>query len=466
MSGSDGGQDWTKTFTNVLGEQYLVQQSDPSSSAAPGQAPSTGSGQADAYSDALTMFNLNAQPIEQIGTDGTKTFTIFDPYTGQPGATWTDVAGTGVFDPGIDPKTVTHETLGGDDNSDDLSTDGSQDDDSESLDGGLETTDTQDGMTTTTVESLPTGPGDYTITTTNPDATKTLDTYTDDLLTQEQQLGTTGAVITSTTYTYDDMRQLATETDSTGTTDFTYYQDGTQDSETDPGQNPQTDNTPDPQAGEAETTTLSDGTTQTDAYYASGPNVGMLQGVTYAGPSQVTETVGYTYDALGRKSSVTDSADPSTGSGEPGTTTYTYDPITGNVASVTSPQGTVNYVYDPATGRLIETWTGTSHASATTDTLYGYNLQGELASVTVAKQNGTAPAAPAAQYAGFDARGDGEPGIGLPTTLYLYDADGNLVKQLNPNGTETDDLRCRLRRAIGGQQDDWERSDSQQLRLP
>lgn len=41
-------------------------------------------------------------------------------------------------------------------------------------------------------------------------------------------------------------------------------------------------------------------------------------------------------------------------------------------------------------------------------------------------------------YRGSGSKGDAEPSIGLPVTLYLYDADGNLIKQLNPNGTEAD----------------------------
>ena len=37
----------------------------------------------------------------------------------------------------------------------------------------------------------------------------------------------------------------------------------------------------------------------------------------------------------------------------------------------------------------------------------------------------------------FDAKGDFGPS-GQPTTLYVYDLAGNLVRVLNPNGTETD----------------------------
>jgi hypothetical protein len=45
-----------------------------------------------------------------------------------------------------------------------------------------------------------------------------------------------------------------------------------------------------------------------------------------------------------------------------------------------------------ATQRHTEIWTGTSYANAVTDIQYGYNDLGELASVTVLKENGQTPA--------------------------------------------------------------------------
>jgi RHS repeat-associated protein len=121
----------------------------------------------------------------------------------------------------------------------------------------------------------------------------------------------------------------------------------------------------------------------------------------------------------------------------------TYDPVTGQPSIVKSNAGTpqetdVHHLYDPATGRLIETWTGTgtTNDSATTDTLYGYDLQGRLASVSVAKQDGQTPSQ---TWSGdrFDAVGNAV-ATTLPTTLYSYDAAGNVIEVLYPNGTETD----------------------------
>lgn len=42
-------------------------------------------------------------------------------------------------------------------------------------------------------------------------------------------------------------------------------------------------------------------TIKADPSYARGPNAGMLRGVTYARPNQTTETIGYSYTALGQK---------------------------------------------------------------------------------------------------------------------------------------------------------------------
>jgi YD repeat-containing protein len=76
--------------------------------------------------------------------------------------------------------------------------------------------------------SLPTGPGDYTDTTTNPDGTQTVDVYVDDLLTQKQQLGTDGSLIDLTNYSYNAMRELISQSDFSGSETFSYWADGSQ----------------------------------------------------------------------------------------------------------------------------------------------------------------------------------------------------------------------------------------------
>lgn len=315
---SDNGANWTKTFTNMLGQVYLVQQSDPSTSAAAGQ---TGS-----YSDAVTKYNLNGQAIEQIGADGTAIYTIYDPLTGQAGATWTDVNGNGSFDPGIDSKTIYTPTpmtsdptaKGGVDTKTPSAT-GTQEEDQLSWEGGLDSSDTVDGMTTTTQTIYGTN-GTYTVLTTNPDGTQQQDLYTDGLLTESDQLDSGEGLIAKTTYTYNGMRELATESDSTGTTVFAYYQDGTQKSQTDPAQHTTTNTTPNEQANQPVTTTLPDGTTQSQTFDDQG-NL-----VSQGGSGQLAATFGYDTSGTGELTSLTTSA---------GTTQWAYDLATGQLQSKT-----------------------------------------------------------------------------------------------------------------------------------
>ncbi len=89
----------------------------------------------------------------------------------------------------------------------------------------------------------------------------------------------------------------------------------------------------------------------------------------------------------------------------------------------------LNYMYDLATQRHTETWTGTDYADAETDIAYGYNLLGELASVTVLKENGATPAAVAASTQ-YNATG-GTSTTTLPNTVYSYDAGGRLTSSLD-----------------------------------
>jgi RHS repeat-associated protein len=152
------------------------------------------------------------------------------------------------------------------------------------------------------------------------------------------------------------MRELATETDSTGTTDFTYYQDGTQDSETDPGQNPQTDNTPDPQAGQPQTTTLPDGTTQSETYDDQG-NL-----ISQSGDGQLAATYGYDENGTGQMTSLTTST---------GTTHWAYDPTTGQLQSETFADGTKDtYAYNDKDQLAAETLPGVTGT-------FGYDAAGD-----------------------------------------------------------------------------------------
>ena len=86
-------------------------------------------------------------------------------------------------------------------------------------------------------------------------------------------------------------------------------------------------------------------------------------------------------------------------------------------------------VYDLATQRHTETWTAASYANAVSDIKYGYSSMGELASVTVLKENGVAPAAVASSTI-YDAVG-GTGTTNLPNTVYQYDVGSRLTSELD-----------------------------------
>ena len=156
MTTSGGTANTTITYTNVLGLQYLVQQSGPTTSAeSPGQ---------NQYTDATTTFDGNDRESSSTGFDGTTTDTIYDPLTGRVGATWIDMNHSGVFAAGVDPKSIEYPTAlstsastpGGTDNQD-LSTTGVQDDNSTVTNGGCtDATTNPDG--TSTVGTCTAGP--------------------------------------------------------------------------------------------------------------------------------------------------------------------------------------------------------------------------------------------------------------------------------------------------------------------
>jgi RHS repeat-associated protein len=150
--------------------------------------------------------------------------------------------------------------------------------------------------------------------------------------------------------------------------------------------------------------------------------------------------VSYTYDALGRRATMSDVT---------GTTTYGYDAAS-RTTSIASPQGTVSYTYDNAGQRTNMTSPSghtvtygydpagnlTSVKDWLTNTItYGYDADNRPASIT--RQNGVATAF---TYDGaghlIDINHNG-PGGTLGNYTYTYDAAGNRTSFTSKAGTET-----------------------------
>ncbi len=125
------------------------------------------------------------------------------------------------------------------------------------------------------------------------------------------------------------------------------------------------------------------------------------------GSGTVAETTRYAYDDLGQLSAVGEFAElPSSSNAPTRLEIMTYDPISGQVASVESPEGTIHYEYADATGLHTRTYTDNN------DTSYDYDLQGRLWHVTVTKLNGTTLSPPQVTTYGYD------PGGNLTTVTY------------------------------------------------
>jgi RHS repeat-associated protein/uncharacterized delta-60 repeat protein len=144
------------------------------------------------------------------------------------------------------------------------------------------------------------------------------------------------------------------------------------------------------------------------------------------------EVTAYEYDDLDRQAAVSEGSFD-----EPGATrieTTTFDPITGGIASVTSPEGVIHYEYDPATGRKIRTWTDHN------DTIYRYDVRGRLIDTIALVFNSTRYGT----YTTLNAEGnplfDDLPANQTPalTTSNAYDAGGNLDLVTMPTGNTED----------------------------
>ncbi len=149
------------------------------------------------------------------------------------------------------------------------------------------------------------------------------------------------------------------------------------------------------EAFQYDTTSAHGGRLQGEYFFNAGATV-FSSGTTINTATAAQKSV-YTYDALGRVSTVTDDS---------GVTTNAYD-VEGNLTQVVSPEGTISYGYNSLNQH-------TSTVTSSTQMSYGYDNWGRLTSVTANKLNGSS--------------------VSALTTSYFYDADGNKIKETLPNG--------------------------------
>jgi RHS repeat-associated protein len=204
-------------------------------------------------------------------------------------------------------------------------------------------------------------------------------------------------------YTYDAAGRLAGLTDGSGNRIVTYTYDA---------------------VGRLARKDLGNGTYTTYAYDAAGQ---LLHLVNYAPGGSVNSRFDYTYDDLGRRSSMTTLE---------GTTSYGYD-ADGQLTSVVLPGGrTIQYVYDAAGNRVSVTDIGVT-TNYTTNNLNQYTAVGTAQLL-------------------YDADGNLISQVdGSNSSTYTYDEENRLVSAVTPQGTwayQYDPLGNRVATTHNGQQ--------------
>ncbi|MCZ2343882.1 MAG: putative Ig domain-containing protein [Bacteroidales bacterium] len=111
---------------------------------------------------------------------------------------------------------------------------------------------------------------------------------------------------------------------------------------------------------------------------ADGKGLGRLVEVRYyeTGVATPSITMAYTYDALGRRDTLTETAGPTVR-----VTDYDYN-VDGQIITITSPEGIIHYEYDAVTGRQTAMWTSATRIE------YGYDVLGRMTTVTEVMRNG------------------------------------------------------------------------------
>jgi RHS repeat-associated protein len=370
---TDGTKNTTTTYTNMLGQVYLVQKTQPG----------TALHQQQAVTDALTSFDGDGRIIQYVDFDKTVTLYSYDPITGQLASTVTDMNRNGVYDPGIDQKSIstivsrpapttstpspavvplsaidTNPTDFIGSWSSDLASSGSN---TSYHVVNLSTAGT-DSITNVNGQAIetktpPPANGGWVSTTINPDLTKTVDTFVDGLLAEEQNQTAGGSDITKPiTYGYDGLRRLINKTDFSGTTAYSYFQDGTQQAVTEPGH-----------TGGTTVSAIDPGTnaaTQTqrpDTQSVNTPQNPLGQTSAQFGAGVLPATLAYDITGTGQLTSLTTYQ---------GSATFSGTTISGSGAATTG------WGFDPATGQL------TSQTNADNSTYqYQFNSKFQLSNI-------------------------------------------------------------------------------------
>ncbi len=230
---------------------------------------------------------------------------------------------------------------------------------------------TRFGNASSTVASTPSN-GAWTVTTTNPDGTSTVQTITDTRPTAIEQKASGGATLATTTVTYDGHGRQLTQTDGrTGTTTFAYNDRDQVVTETAPaatgGGSPLVTGYGYDAMGRRTSVTLPDNSVTTTGYDLRG-------NATSQGGSQQYDVTS-TFDPQGRLLTMT-----TTGQAGNATTTWIYNPQRGwlDRKEYADNRGT-DYTYTPGGRLLTRTWARTAGGNSLVTT-YGYNAAGDLTS--------------------------------------------------------------------------------------
>ena len=242
---------------------------------------------------------------------------------------------------------------------------------------GLQSWSSTDGVTSHQ-QTVITGDGAWTMTTTHGDLSKTIQTYVGGRLDTSVNQKADGSTLNSVSYGWDDHGRLETSTDArNGTTTRTWYDSNELESITTPapgvgGGTAQTTSYTYDGMGRTDIITLPDTTQVDNDYYLNGPLQRTSGSRTYSRE--------YTYDSAGRQLTLTTNP----GTAEAQLTEWTIDPVSGWLENKTIAGAlTASYTYTTA-GRVD---TRTNGRNIVTD--YDYNSAGEVETITYS--DGTTP---------------------------------------------------------------------------